>query len=613
MSPEQVRAEELDARTDIFSFGALLYEMLTGRQPFEGATWGATISAVLTYDPPPLALHVAGVPSFLESVVRRCLGKRREDRYGTTRELQADLERARHYMDSGVATVPDGPALPRARARRFFAPALALLGLLAAGFGVYLATQPDQRMPGDPGMSSIAVLPFQNGGATPETEYLSDGVTDSLINSLSQVPRLRVIGRGSVFRYKDQAAADPQQVGRTLSVDAVLTGRVLQQGDTLVVRVELTRVADGTHLWGEQYTRKFQDIFAVQDQISGAIAERLKLELSGDEQRRVRKRYTDDADAYTLYLKGRYFWNRRTVGDLKKSIEYYDQALALDPDYALAYAGLADTYTVLGSGGYDGMVPAEARQQAEAAALRALAIDDSLAEAHTSLAVVKLNFTWDWAGAEQEFKRAIELNPSYATAHYYYSRYLNLFGRNEESIAESRRAEAIEPLVPTLSVNVARAYSFARQHERVIEQCRRALELDPDSWQAYWFLGLGHLHLRRYDEALAAFQKVRALTDDSPTSAAGLGFTYALAGEREKARAVLRDLEDRSKRQYISPENFALVYACLGDNDRAFYWLEKAYQDHSTTLPNLQADPLFDGLRSDPRYEDLVRRLGLSA
>jgi tetratricopeptide (TPR) repeat protein len=337
------------------------------------------------------------------------------------------------------------------------------------------------------------------------------------------------------------------------------------------------------------------------------------VKLTGNQQELVLKRYTDNPEAYTLYLKGRFYSYEATPESLEKSIEFYKQALKLDPNYALAYAGLADSYTELGTGTYNVYLPSQARLWAESAALNAIAIDDSLAEGHTSLGILKYRYTWDWEGAEKEFLRAIELDPKSAIAHSYYSRYLNIFGRTDEALAESRQAEELEPFVPAYSLNVARSMIFARDFDGAIAQCRKTLDLDPDYWRAYYLLGIAYGRQGRYEEAIDAFAKARNLSGDHPTAIAGLGFTYAMAGKKSEVGPILASLTRTSERRYVSPVNFALIYTFLGDKDQAFRWLEKAYEERSTALPGLAQDPLYDGLRSDPRFVEMVRRIGLSS
>jgi TolB-like protein/Tfp pilus assembly protein PilF len=459
-------------------------------------------------------------------------------------------------------------------------------------------------------INSLAVLPFENVSKDPNTEYLSEGITENIINSLSRLPRLKMMARSTVFRYKGQAV-DPQRVGRDLDVRAVLTGRVLQLGDDLIVGAELVKVADGSQLWGEQYKRKLSDIFEVQDEIAREISEKLRLKLTGRQKKQLTKRYTDNSEAYHLYMKGRYHQNKWTAEGIEKSIEHFNQAIAIDPTYALAYAGLADSYASLGAGDILALSAMEAAPKARAAAIRALEIDNTLAEAHTSLGLVKLNLEWDWQGAERAFKRALELNRNYVPAYHWYSHYFIAMGHIEESLALSRRALELDILDLEINVHLAWHYYFARDYDRAIERARKTLEMDSKFVEAYWFLGRAYEQMRIYDQAIATYEKAMALQERSAESIALLGHAHGLAGNNGEARKLLSKLKDESKRRYVSPYWVAIIYLGLSEKDKAFEWLRKAYGERDPWLAYLNVNPIFDMLRLDSRFVDLVQRVGL--
>ncbi|MFY9584112.1 MAG: tetratricopeptide repeat protein [Candidatus Acidiferrales bacterium] len=458
-------------------------------------------------------------------------------------------------------------------------------------------------------IDSVAVLPFVNVSADPNTEYLSDGITESLINSLSRLPNLRVISRNSAFRYKGRDR-DPRAAARELGVHAVLTGRVVQRGDSLSVSAELVDTRDDRQLWGEQYNRKLADILGVQEEISREISEKLRLRLTGEEKVRMAKRPTENIEAYQLYLKGRYYWNKRTEEGFKKGIDYFQQAIEKDPNYALAYAGLADSYALAGMP-LSPMSPSERMAKAKAAALKALEIDDTIAAAHSSLAYIEHRFDWDWRGAEKEFKRAIELNPNYATAHQWYAFFLATMGRMDEAIAEAKLAQQIDPLSLVMNAALGRVYHFARQYDRAIDQFRKTIEMDPNFASAHFDIAASYVEKRMYTEAIAEYQKVLAISGRNLTYLSELGWAHARAGNTLEAMKILNQLKEISRQSYVPPFAFAFIYIGLGDKDHAFTWLEKDYEQRDNTMVFLKAEPIFDPLRSDPRFADLLRRIGL--
>ena len=642
MSPEQARGQKVDARTDIFSLGVVIYEMIAGRAPFEGETASHVIVSILEKEPASLTRSAPDAPSELERIVTKALAKDKDERYQTVKDLLIDLKRLKQRRDldaelersispdtisrSAVAT-SSGPA-----AAITAAPSATSSGDVAArttSSAEYLVTGIKQHKPGvvsaailvvaiaaivyffysasSGAINSIAVLPLANAGGDPNMEYVSDGISESLINSLSQLQRLRVTARSTAFRYKGREV-DPQQVGRELNVRAVLMGRVRQVGDTLNIQVDLVDATTGAQLWGEEYNRKLSDILAVKQDISREITERLRLRLTGDEQKQITRRDTTNAEAYQSYLRGRYHWNKRTGDELKKAIEEFQQAIDRDPNYALAYAGLADCYMLLEQ--YAGIPWSEKAPNAKAAAERSLAIDDSLAEAHTSLAFY-YRMSWRWVESEKEFKKAISLNPNYPTAHHWYEVLLRSLGRLDEALAEIKRAQELDPLSAVLEVNIGAVYVMRDDLDSAMEHSRRLVELDPNFPLAHQISGTVYLKQRRFAEAITEFQQ-NVANDRTAYSLSYLGYAFAMAGRRDEALAVLKELEGRYKKRESLAQYVAEVYAGLGDQDQAFAWLEKGFQEKSGLLDFVVMEASFDPIRGDPRYANMLRRMGLS-
>jgi len=597
MSPEQVRGKPLDARTDLFSFGAVLYEMSTGRLPFRGDTSGAIFDAILNRAPAPAIRLNPDVPPKLEEMINKALEKDRDVRYQSACEMRADLKRLNRDTESGK-TMPGAVRKPKRSRRMILVGALALALVIVA----LIAVRWFSRSRGD--IESIAVLPFVNTSGDPDVEYLSDGITEGIINGLSQLPQMRVMARSTVFHYKGHDP-DPQKVGQDLAVRAVLTGTLARHGEAVRVQAELVDVSNGSALWGEQYDRKLSDMAAVQQEVVRDISAKLKLRLSGEDRNKLSRRTPENWEAYDLYLRGRYYWNKFSEDGMQKAIGYFQQAIDKDPNYALAYAGLADAYHELYS-----HPPREVMPKAKAAAMKALELDESVAEAHAALGWVKWAYDWDWIGAEKEFQRAIELNPNYAIAHGMYALYLDSMSRVDEGMAQDKRALELNPLSLITSTNMGELLFDTRKTDQAIEQYRKTLEIDPSFTPIHKELGDAYASKGMYREAVAEWQKNLLAEGDSPTAAA-IGQAYLKSGYNTALRTWVERLTGPSHHGYVAPAFVASIYARLGENDRAFEWLAKAYQERDSEVVFLKVEPVWDNLRSDPRYADLLRRVGL--
>ncbi|MCL4523998.1 MAG: protein kinase, partial [Acidobacteria bacterium] len=631
MSPEQARGEAVDARTDIFSLGAVLYEMATGRLPFEGNSTALIHDAILNRTPTPAARINPDLPEELGRIIGRALEKDRELRYQSMRDLRAELKRLLRDTSSGrsgavaqpaVASASAVPAaaaaesssdsaiaaglLRRHKSKMAGGLAALILVLVALGYGV---SQWMGARGGAP-IDSIVVLPFENVGGNPDSEYLSDGITENLINSLSQISKLRVVPRTTAFHYKGQKI-EPDKIAKELKVRAIVTGRVTQRGDTLSVSVELTDIDRQSQLWGEQYTQKLADVLAVQGKISQAITDNLKLRLTSNEEQKLTKRGTEDAEAYQLYLKGRYFWNQGTPETLRKAIEHFEQAIAKDPGFAPAFVGMADGYIDLAITYFT--PPKETLLRAKAAAQKALEIDDSLAEAHTALGYAIWTWDLDHTSAELHLKRGIELNPNSSMARFRYGVFLVNLGRFEEGLAEHRRALELDPLSPYVAGFLAYNYMDARRYDDSVSESRKAIALDSNIPLMQAILAWGYAAQGKYPQAIEEYKKIPkealAVTADNQFLVLGQAWVYAVAGRKSEAQDIVDAYKRLAAKEYVDSYLVAMVYAALGDKEQALQLLEKARQDHSGGLTFLKVDPYWDPLRSDPRYAELLRKL----
>ena len=596
MSPEQARGLGVDPRTDIWSLGAVLYEMVTGRAPFEGSTTPDVMAAIIAREPAPLVRYRADVPTDLEWIIKKALRKDRDERYQTARDFLADL---RHLTQRLSFEEELQRSLDPTDSRRLER-------------AVTYSDRQSQGRQARSAIESLAILPLAPNYTDQSMEYFSDGVSESMINALSRLPELRVMAWCTVSQYKGRQI-DPRQAGRELGVRAVVTGRVMQSSDRIVIKVEMVDVGDGSQLWGDSYTCAPSKILELETEISSEISEKLLLRLTSEEKRQLAKRPTDNVDAYHSYLKGRYCWNKRTDKDVKKAIEYFKTAIDADPAYALAYVGLSDAYLVLGGFGIATLAPKDAFPKAREAAMRALEIDDTLAEAHASLAYCLANYDWSWTAAEREFKRALELKPGYATAHHWYGfLYLASMGRLDEAIAELKQALELDPLALPVGSNIGLLLYLARRYDEALAQFRRNLDMDRSFVYTNWQIALAYEQLGRYDEAIAALQKAIALSGNSVLPRVLLARTYALSGRKTEASALLDELIELSTQYYVSPYRIAAVHAALGDKDRAFKWLEHACEGRDGWLIWLGVDPVVDSLRSDKRFSELLDRIGLA-
>ena len=648
MSPEQAQGKtrEIDHRSDIFSFGCILFEAITGHKAFTGSDTIETLNKIIREPAPPLATYNANAPADLQRIVRRCLAKDPDQRYQNIKDVAIELKEVRREAEAteaplnvapstaasedaktlwhpettmarsgsvtsnppagSLSTQASGAGLALKRRKPAIVIAAVVVVVCAlAGFGVwsYLHARSTEVA-----VESIAVIPFANEGKDPSAEWISDGLTESIINNLTQLPNLKVIARSSVFRYKGKEA-DPLAVGRELGVRAVLTGRILQRDDTMLISAELIDIRDNKQLWGEKYQRKLADMLAVQREIAREITNNLRPTLSGVDLSMANKQYTASSEAYQLYLKGRFYWNKRTPADFEKAIGFFQQAIGRDPNYALAYSGLADTYTLLTA--YSSAQPREVMPKAKEAALKALELDDTLAEAHASLGQVSAYYDFDFTTSEREYRRALELNPNYPTAHQWLAEQLSAMKRFDEALAEIKRALELDPMSLIINRIYADILVDARRFDEAIAQFHKTIELEPNFPTAHFFLGRAYEAKGMYDEAVVAYTMSGKLSGIPHAELAKLNEAYAKAGWKGFVQANLdRTLQQDSQRK-PPPYVMAGYYARLGRREEALEMLQKGYEERDFRMTLLSVDYEFDSFRSDPRFAGLVRKMGL--
>jgi TolB-like protein/Tfp pilus assembly protein PilF len=605
MSPEQARGDETDQRTDIFSFGAMLHEMATGRLAFPGRTTAVTFDQILNKMPAAARTINPEVPAELERIISRALEKDQARRYQRAADLRADLEHARRAGSGPIAAPAHHDPKTRSAMWRV---AIGAAALLSIALGVLLIRGGPSKPPAAGGgpIDSIAVLPFVNASGTPDADYLSEGIAGTLTNNLTQVRGLRVVPRTLTARYRNQAV-DPARTGRELKARAVVTGRVVQRGDRLTVQAELIDAITVAQLWGDEFDRPLADVLTIQSDIARAIADNLRLQLTGDDERALTARAPRDALAYQLYLKGEYEVGKRKKDGYDRGTEFFKQAIARDPSYAQAHAGMADSYLWQAYWGY---LPArEAYQQARAAASRAVALDARSAEGHAALGWISLYHDWNWVESDKAYQRALALDPSSGTTHYRYGEALGTRGRFDEAIAEINRAIELDPLNARNTTSLGFMLTNARRFPESIEALKRALQIEPDDTLARLDLARAYRLAGMHDLSI---RESRAMVDSGdPLGPTFLALSYARAGRRADAQKLLQDLIAKAEREQRGSFLVAAVFATLGDKDRGFDWLDRAVKEHDTFLPWMKVDPEFDALRGDPRFDDLIRRIGI--
>jgi serine/threonine-protein kinase len=611
MAPEQIQGGEVDTRSDIFSFGVLLFEMLTGKLPFRGEHEAAMVYSIVNEEPSPLTKYKPDASPELDRIIGRSLEKDPEDRYQSIADMVSELKRERKKTTkvvrpsvvSGIrpAIEEEPVASPRPASNKKTLVFASMGGLLLVlGLGVYLFLSRSETI------DSLAVLPFEDVGASPDQEYLSDGITESIINSLTKIASLRVIPRSTVFRFKGKGT-DPQEIGSKLNVRAVLSGRITHRGDAFDVQVDLIDIKRESQLWGNQYHSSATDLLTLQKQVTDDVSSKLGIGLSSETKERLTRHYTDNTQAYQLYLQGRYYWNRRTAVALERAIDYFKQAIALDSTFALAYSGLADTYIIQGQ--YSGIPTRITIPLTQKAARKALELDNSLAEAHNTLAFSYYE-EWKYDDAEREFKQAISLNPRYATTYHWYSLMLERMGRADESATMVEKAHELDPFSPVITLVVGAMKQDRGQYEEALRYYTKSIELDPSFAVGFEWSGIANFHLKKYAEAQSQLEKAVELSGRSSECIASLGNFYGKRGMREKALKLLEENESHYRAGTGAAYNVASIYEGLGDKEKAFEWLDKDIRDQSTWNGFLMIDPVWEDVRTDPRFVALAKKVG---
>ena len=603
-SPEQLSGKEIDQRTDIWSVGVVLYEMLTGQLPFKGEYESAMIYSILNEEPEPIRNMRAGITSEFHQVVNRALEKDPDKRYQHLNNALNDLKSIQDQSESERKPLQSNRNIKTNSTRKkviLFGSILILLIVLAILSYLFIPSKPSSVQ-----NKSIAVLPFKNLSDSKEDEYFSDGITEDILTQLSKVSNLNVISRTTIMQYKNTKKSI-REIGKELNVGVVLEGSVRHSGNRIRISSQLIDVKEDNHLWAETYDRELKDVFAIQSDVAKHIAAAMRTELSPTERERIERIYTENTDAYQLYLKGRFYWNKRTVPDLQKAIIYFNQAIEKDSNYALAYAGLADSYILLPQ---HGLSTKDNYKKAQQVATNALKFDSTLAEVHAVLGIIK-ECQFDWADAENEFKRAIELNSSYPTAHHWYSMFLQSLGRLNESNIEARRAVELDPLSLIINLNLGVNLFYMRQFDRAVDQCNKTIDLDPYFPWSYYLMGLVAEARGKFDEATKQYQKAMSLAHNDLTMLGEIRRSYARAGKKDTAMKILKELQEYFKQGNSVAFAIANVYLGLGNKEKTFIWLEKSYQDEIGMVLDLKNNPFWDSIRTDPRFIALMKKIGL--
>jgi eukaryotic-like serine/threonine-protein kinase len=605
MSPEQARGQGVDTRSDLFSLGAVLYEMTTGKYPFPGKDLADVLRAIQEQPPASIEQLNPKAPSELIRITKRAMQKDRSLRYQRAAEMQADLQTERTRLE---ARASKRKALLVLASVVMFFTLVVSASLRIAPLREWIANRLSGGVQRE--IKSLAVLPLENLTGDSSQDYFVDGMTDALITNLTKLGSVHVISRTSAMHYKGMHRALPE-IARELNVNAVVEGSVTRSSKRFRISAELVDATSGRNLWARDYERDLQDVLQLQNELATAVAQEVAGKLTPQDQARLRNIRPVNAEAYEAYLKGRFYWSKRTVEALQTAKEYFEEATQKDPQYALAYAGLADAYDVLGSGVAAGLPPREAAHKAREAATKAIQIDETLAEGHTSLGGIKFSFDWDWEGAEREFRRAIELNPNDVTAHFWYAQLLLALARWDEALASVEWATHLDPVAPIIMEFRGAIFHNTRQYDKAIEQLQRTLSLDPNYFLVHYDLGRAYEQLGKYEEAIAEFQKALELSGGDLTTRASLAHVYAVSGRRARAERILNDLKQQAKGSNLTYQ-IADIYLGLRQKEEAFQWLEKAFEERSGWLTWTAIEPKLDPLRSDPRFADLLRRMRLS-